>query len=37
MRKKDKVMVVMIRNGEQIGRFRAYLAWSVMKSVSYFV
>jgi uncharacterized protein involved in tellurium resistance len=28
MRKKDKVMVVMIRNGEQVGRFRAYLAWS---------
>jgi len=30
MKKKDKVMVVMIREGtgEELGRFRAYLAWS---------
>jgi hypothetical protein len=29
-RKKDKVMVVMVneRTGEELGRFRAYLAWS---------
>jgi hypothetical protein len=29
-RKKDKVMVVMVheRSGEELGRFRAYLAWS---------
>jgi len=27
-RKKDKVFVVMVKDGKEIGRFRAYLAWS---------
>jgi len=27
VRKKDKVLVVIVKGGKEIGRFRAYLAW----------